>query len=131
MPGNAIEVVEAGFDAWNASDMDAWGELLAPDVVVHLVRNWPEPGPFVGREAALRQFVQMRDAFGADRVERIREYVEAGNRVVARLVWRGRGQGPSVNMELSCVYMVRNGQLVGLDFFWDPAEALEAAGMSE
>jgi ketosteroid isomerase-like protein len=44
-----VEVVRAGFEAWNAGDMDAFGELLAPEIIMWNPEGWPEPGPFVGR----------------------------------------------------------------------------------
>ena len=60
-----VEVVRAGFEAWNAGDMDAYGELLDPDVIIRMPEGWPEPGPFVGREAVLREFKQARDCLGS------------------------------------------------------------------
>jgi ketosteroid isomerase-like protein len=50
-----VEVVGAMFDTWNAGDMDAFRELYDPDVIVRAPKDWPEPGPFVGREALMRQ----------------------------------------------------------------------------
>ena len=64
-----VEVVRAAFEAWNAGDMDAVAELLAEDVVLRLPEGWPEPGPYVGREATMRQYVQNRATFDADRLE--------------------------------------------------------------
>jgi ketosteroid isomerase-like protein len=131
MSEETVRVVQDSFDAWNAGDMEAYGELLSPDVVVRMPSDWPEPGPFVGREAALRAYLQGREAFSADVADRITDYVEIGNQVVARFAWRGRGRGPAMDMEISCLYTVRKGQLVGMDFFWDHADALEAAGLAE
>jgi ketosteroid isomerase-like protein len=36
-----------------------------------------------------------------------------------------------LNMEMTNVFMVRNGRIVYQEFFWDHTEALEAAGLSE
>jgi uncharacterized protein len=104
-----VEVVRAGFEAWNAGDMDAYRELLDPDVVMRPPERWPEPGPFVGREAALREFEQARETWNVDVAEPIIDFIEVGNRVVVRMIWHGQGQGPAVNMEMSCIYAVRNG----------------------
>ena len=49
-----VEVVRAGFEAWNAGDMDAFREMHDPDVILRTVEDWPEPGPYVGREAVMR-----------------------------------------------------------------------------
>ena len=34
-------------------------------------------------------------------------------------------------MELTGVYTVRKGRILGIEFFWDHAEAPEAVGLSE
>ena len=39
-----VELVRASFDVWNTGDMDAYGELLDPDVTSHTPEGWPEPG---------------------------------------------------------------------------------------
>jgi len=52
-------------------------------------------------------------------------------RVVVRFVWHGVGQGPDPNLELTCVYTVRNRRIFYAEFFWDHAEALKAVGLSE
>ena len=61
-----VEVVRATFEAWNAGDMDAFRELHDPDVIMRTAGGWPEPGPFVGREAVMRQFEQLRETWDAD-----------------------------------------------------------------
>jgi hypothetical protein len=42
-----------------------------------------------------------------------------------------RGTGPGMNMEMTTVYMVRNGRIVCQEFFWDHPEALEILGLAE
>jgi ketosteroid isomerase-like protein len=126
-----VEVVRAFFDAWNAGDMDAVRDLHDPDVVLQTVENWPEPGPYVGREAVMRFFAQARDTWDVDAGEAITDFIDAGDRVVVRLVWHGAGHGPESNMEFTVVFTVRKGRIRGQDYFWDHAEALEAAGLRE
>jgi ketosteroid isomerase-like protein len=126
-----VKVVRQGLEEWNAGDMDAFRDLHHPDLIVRAPRDWPEPGPFVGREAAMRQFEQLRSTFDADALELIIDLVDAGDRVLGRFAWRGVGQGPESNLELSYVGTVRNGKIFTIEYFWDHAEALEAAGLSE
>ena len=126
-----VEVLRASADAWNSGDMDAWADFLAPDVISRPPEGWPEPGPFVGREAVRRNFEQQREAFDADTAEPISDVIEAGDRVVVRLIWRGSGHGPELNMEVTCVYTIRKGKILAFEWFWDHAEALEAIGLSE
>ena len=53
----------AALEAWNAGDMDALREIHDPDAVLRMPDGWPEPGPFVGREAIMRQFELLDIAF--------------------------------------------------------------------
>jgi uncharacterized protein len=126
-----VEVVRGVFEAWNAGDMDAVRELFDPDVMWRVAEGWPEPGPFVGREAVIRFLEQLRDTWDADTVEPIGDFIDAADRVVVRYIWRGAGHGPEANMEFTGVLTVRRGRVVFVEFFWDHAEALETLGLSE
>ena len=127
-----VEVVRAAFEAYNAGDMDGLRELYDPDVIVRRPpEGWPEPGPAVGREAVMRQFEQMREIWNADTLEPTSDFIDAGDRVVVRFIWRTVGHGPPPNMEFTSVYTVHKGKVLVMEFFWDHAEALEAVGLSE
>ena len=126
-----VEVARGVFDAWKAGDMDAVRDLYDPNVIVRPMSDWPEPGPWVGREAVMRQWEQMRDAWSADAVEPISDFIDVADRVVVRQMWRGAGRGPDLNMEMTNVFMVRGGRIVYQEFFWDHAEALETLGLGE
>ena len=126
-----VEVVRALFEAWNAGDMDAIREMHDPDVILRPVENWPEPGPYVGREAVMRWLGQLRDTWDADAMEAIGDFSDVADRVVVRFIWHGMGHGPQANMKFTGVLTVRDGRIRGYEFFWNHAEALEAAGLSE
>ena len=126
-----VEIVKAGFEAWNAGDMDALRELYDPDAIVRAPEGWPEPGPFVGRDAVMRQWEQMRETFDADAIDLTSDFLDAADHVAVRYIWRGMGYGPESNMEFTVVFTVRNGKIFGIEYFWDHAEALAAAGLSE
>ena len=64
-------------------------------------------------------------------MELISDFIDAGDRVAVRMIWRGAGHGPELNMELTNVFTVRKGKIVYQEFFWDHAEALETLGLSE
>jgi len=125
-----VEVARAVFAAWNTGDMDALRELYDPDVIVRMAENWPEPGPYVGREAVMRQWGQIRDAWDSDALEPIGDFIDAADRVVVRHSYRGAGHGPESNMELTVVFTVRKRRVFYQEFFWDHAEALETLGLA-
>jgi ketosteroid isomerase-like protein len=126
-----FETVRRAYEAWNAGNMDALRELFDPDAIMRSLEGWPEPGPFVGREAVMREIEQNREAFDTNRLEPISDFIDVGDRVAARYIWRGEGRGPESNMEFTHVWTVRKGRLFGVEFFWDHAEALETVGLSE
>jgi ketosteroid isomerase-like protein len=126
-----VEIVRASFEAWNAGDMDAWADILASDVIWHVAEDWPEPGPYAGRDAVLRAAQQLRQAWDADTAEPISDFIHAADRVVVRFGWRVRGHGPTLPWEVTCIYTVRSGKIEAFEFFWDHAEALDAAGLRE
>ena len=126
-----VEVVRAAFEAWNAGDMDALRQLYHPDAIVRSPEGWPEPGPFVGREAVMREFEQLREAWETDAAEPLSDFIDAADRIVVRFVWRGAGRGPEADLELTQVNTVRDGKIFAIEYFWDHAEALEVLGLSE
>ena len=132
MSRDVSEVIQAGFDTWNANDMDAYRELLDPDVSWRPLKGWPEPGPYVGRDAVMRQLEQLRETWDGDVLEPIEDFRVAGDRVLVKVMWRGAGgHGPELNLQITGVWAVRDGRICGIEFFQDHAEALEAAGLSE
>jgi ketosteroid isomerase-like protein len=126
-----VEIVHAAFAAWNARDMDAFGELLDSGVIMRGPVGWPEPGPFIGREAVMRGLEQLRETFDADWQELNSDLVHVGDRVAVRTVWHGVGHGPELKQESTPLITVRKDKIFGIEFFWDHAEALETLGLSE
>ena len=126
-----VEIVRANFEAWNAREMDDWGELFHPRAIMRNPEGWPEPGPQVGREAVIRFIEQLRETWDADVLEVISDYTDVGDRVAVRFIWHGAGRGPEADLEMTGVYTVRDGKIFGLEFFWNHADALEAVGLSE
>jgi ketosteroid isomerase-like protein len=112
-----VEIVRAAFKAWNARDMSALRELYDPAIVVRYAEDWPEGSePTMGREAVIRQWEQRRAPFDSDTLEPI-EFIDAGDRVVVRQIWRAVGRGPDLNIEVSTVTTLRKGKTILLEFF--------------
>jgi ketosteroid isomerase-like protein len=127
-----VEVARKAVAAWNAGDMEKLRDLYDPDAVMrYMLTDWPEPGPFHGREAIMRQFSWLRDTWDSDSLDVVGDLLASGDRVVVRAIWRVSGRGPPNTPKLAWVYTVREGLIVSVEFFADHAEALEAAGLRE
>jgi ketosteroid isomerase-like protein len=125
-----VGIVRASLDAWNRGDMEAFAEAYDPDVVMRTAEQWPEPGPYLGREAFMRWQRQLRETWETAVVEAI-VLVDAGDSVVARQRLHGTGHGPETNLEATSIITLRKGKVIMVEWFWDYAEALEAVGLSE
>ena len=49
----------------------------------------------------MRRFEQIRETWDADALEPIGDFIDAGDRVVVRYIWRGAGHGPEANLEMT------------------------------
>ena len=126
-----VEAVRTFFKVWNAGDMEGVRELFDLDAVLEATPDWPERGPFVGRDAVMQQLNYVRAAFESDSLEFLSDLVAVGDRVIVRIGWHGVGRGPQSDMEWTNVLTIRDGRFTNVQYFWNHAEALEAAGLSE
>ena len=126
-----VEIVRASFSPWNAGDMDAYQELYDPHAVLRTPEGWPEPGPYFGREAVIRELEHMRSAWDTNSAEVISDFIEVGDRVAVRFILHGVGQGPVVAQEMTALFTVRKGKILALEAFWDHAEVLNFLGLEE
>jgi ketosteroid isomerase-like protein len=133
-----VEVVRAYVEAYNAG-ADAFVDFLvgfvAEDVeIVPDASRFPEARPFRGREEYRCYITDIdQDWEGGGRSE-IKEILPvADDRVVVRVDWGGRGRASGIDLRsnLTAICTVRDGRIVKFEFFFDHAQALEAAGLPE
>ncbi len=128
-----VEIVRRTLEAY-IGDREAFFDFMAEDIEIRPdVSRWPGAKPFRGREEYRRFNADIdQDWEGGARAE-IKEVLPAGDRVVARLDWGGTGRTSGIDLRssLSVIFTVRDGQISKIEFFFDHAEALEAAGLSE
>jgi ketosteroid isomerase-like protein len=129
-----VEIVRAGYDAWNRGDLQAVLDRLHPDV------EWEEnPDVYPGLDRIYRGhdgfLKRQRDAFDVWEWFRVedREFIDAGEHVVAflHLIGKGRHSGIEVEMSLYDVLTFRDAKITRHRVYADRAEALEAVGLSE
>jgi ketosteroid isomerase-like protein len=130
-----VEAFKRAIDAFNRRDVKAFLEEIDPDVVMHLSL----PAMFGGESTIYRGHDEYRafygdltEAFAEFRIE-ISEIWDVGERTVAIGQLRGRGRVSAAEVESPIGYVVefKNGKTIRVDDFFDPQEALEAAGLKE
>ena len=126
-----VEVIRELIDAWNDGDMHRVRDLYDPDAIARPPANVPEPGPYIGRDAIMREFNRIREAFDGDAFEVLGDPVATADRVLVRTLWKGAGRGPEVDVEMTLLYTVRRERVFELEYFWNYDEALEAVGLRE
>ena len=129
-----VEIVRRAYERWNQGDFggDLEKNLFAPGFEYL-------PAPVVGLgetiqglDGFMRFLEQFWEDFNGAHVEP-QELMEAGDRVLAVVTFRGKGRqsGVDVNMEVFQLWTLCEGKVVRGQGFREREEALEAAGLSE
>jgi ketosteroid isomerase-like protein len=127
-----VALVRRLMEAFDRGDFDAQLSMLDRDV--ELV-EWPE-GPdqrrFRGHDGAGQAFESWFEAWEWLRND-VQEFVEAGDKVLARGRTYGKGKGSAVEVAIDAfnVYTVREGKVTRIEFFTTEEPALRAAGLDK
>jgi ketosteroid isomerase-like protein len=129
-----LTLVESAFDAWNRGDIERFAGHLAEDVAWLEVSGRPEEAQAerIGRDRlreGLQSLFEAWESYHAE-VERVED---AGDVVVAvvREIARGRASGVEIDGRWGYLVSVEGGQIVRVEAYRDPAEAIKAAGLGE
>jgi ketosteroid isomerase-like protein len=125
-----VDLVRKAADDWNRGDMEAWFGLFDDDVVLRAAEGWPERD-FRGKDAVRSFYKGFAETVGHDTV--IEDLIDAGDVVVTRCRAHVTGvkSGLEGDFQFTQVTTFRTDKVVLNEFFWDHAEALEAAGLRE
>jgi ketosteroid isomerase-like protein len=125
-----VELVRRGYDYFKSTGTPATHQM-SPDFVwdMSTFAGWPEKQMYEGSDGALEFLTAWISAWEDWEIETI-EVVDAGERVVAIQRQRGKAKesGITVDMVFAQVWTVRDGLLVRMEMYADPAEAFEAVG---
>jgi ketosteroid isomerase-like protein len=126
-----MEVVRAGFEAWNAGGEPDFS-IYHPALVYHPRADEPDPSPHIGREAFERLALGFVEALSTVKFD-VEELIDAGDLVIASTVLHGRGSasGADVTDAYVFVYRLRDGLIVEGWEYRTRQEALKAAGLEE
>jgi ketosteroid isomerase-like protein len=127
-----VEAVLECFRRFEAGDIDGFTALFDPKCRATGPEGWPEPGPAVGRDEVVEQFVRITSEleeghFSLDVVSAEGEWVV----VDVRYTGRGAGSGLDVAFNVTNAVRVREGRVLETHYGWTREEALEVAGLSE
>jgi ketosteroid isomerase-like protein len=126
-----VETVRAIFGLTAKGDFSRWLDEVTDDFVFVTSRDIPDAGTYRGEEA--RQWVTAWVASFEGHTIEATDIADADDRVLFRIVQRGRPRGSDVAVEGQwwVVNTFRDGAIARTEVFVERDEALEAAGMSE
>ena len=129
-----VEIVRRMYELWGRMDWEGMLELVDPDVEQHGTVGG------LGEGNVSRGVDEIRQRFEAENIEVWEEHriepvrlIDAGERVVViqHEYQRGKGSGVEIEIDTATVFDVRDGRIARIQPYMNPAEALEAVGLSE
>jgi ketosteroid isomerase-like protein len=110
------ELLLAGSDAWNRDDLDAYLELLHPDVQISTSGLFPDLArEYSGRERAAKFWRQMHEPWETFRIDV--EHVEDEDEwAVASIRFRGRGADSGVDVDMRFGMAMRVSDGLAIEF---------------
>jgi ketosteroid isomerase-like protein len=130
-----VELVLRAREAFNRRDLRALAELTHDDFEFVSVLTAVDAGggTYRGPDAWGSYFARMDDSWADWQVEDFRVFDAGDDRVAAlfRLVGTGKSSGARVDRAVGVGYWLRNGKFWQMRSYLDPADALEAVGLSK
>jgi ketosteroid isomerase-like protein len=127
-----VEILLETLRRIEANDAEGIAALMHPEIRGSAGSGWPEPGPFVGRDAVRTQLKRVIE-WGENRFTDIDVVADEGDWVVAALRWhvRGAGSGIETHSDGATAIRVKEGLITEWHNRWSRDEALKAAGLKE
>jgi ketosteroid isomerase-like protein len=128
-----VEIVRQMWEAFLGDDPGSGLLMLDPEVVYEDTVLPDSAGEtFHGPEGVVRAWTRWTEAWEEFTTE-IEQIVEAGERLVSihTVHLKGKHSGAFVTFRYAYLYAFRDGKVIYLRAYLNPADALEAAGLSE
>ena len=129
-----VEIVRQTIEPFNRHDLKALAELSHEDLeFVSVVTVEAEEATFRGPNTWASYFAAMDQTWTDWRAEDVQVLDAGDDRVVGlfRIAGSGKQSGVPVERAVGVVYRIKDGKLWRMRSYLDPAEALEAVGLSE
>lgn len=118
--------IEGGFDS------ERFLAFLDPSFVFEEPPEQPAPRVARGREAAVKMYSQFEEAWEEHRSEAEEIRALDDERVLTLSIEHFRGRdGIEVHQPCGTIHTLRDGKIVRMQPFWERANALQAAGLSQ
>jgi ketosteroid isomerase-like protein len=131
MSQQKVEIVRRFCECWERLDWEGMVELLDPQVEqLGTVGGVEERSVRRGPDEMRRGYESSEEMWAEHRVE-MQDVIPAGDRVVVfqREYQRGRASGVELVIDTAAIFDVRDGRIVRIQGYMDPAEALSVAGL--
>jgi ketosteroid isomerase-like protein len=128
-----LEVARAGYEAFQASDVEGVLALTDPEVEIYLPATLPNSGTFRGHEGYMTWLGQWLEAWEDFRIE-VLAMEPVGERHVVTTVHQtavGRGSGIPVEMDIAYMSDIREGKVAALQMYSTRDEAVRVAESRE
>ena len=128
-----VEILRRVYEQWARGDFS--GNFFDPDVEYSRIgAETPDmEGRWLGLDQFLIAFREYLQALSDLRIEAERIIDLGGDRVLvlSRQTARGKQSGVPIEHEIGDLFTLRDGKIVRYTSYWNRADALEAAGLSE
>jgi ketosteroid isomerase-like protein len=130
MSQDNVELIRAGFAAFERGDVSQMLDLMADELVVY--RADPDGATFHGKEGYFEATAEWTEGF-SDWSVIPEEFIDAGDFVVAHVRQTARLEASAISVEggFWFVFEVDGAKVTKLSFYVRRSEALEAAGLRE
>src|SRR2546421_8603152 len=126
-----VEIVRKVAEIWNVAGWQGVAErgLLHPGVEYHDDRRWPEARSAVGTADLVKRFDEVLEILGEESRVEVEQILDAGGDQVLSIFRFGgvaRASGIRHDYRWGYVWRLQDGQIVYMQAYLDPEEALEA-----
>ena len=127
-----VEIVRRFYRAWAGDEFPGPVELMDPEMEYVNPPEAVEPGTRRGVAEFSSAIEKVLEGWETWQMEP-EQFSAAGDQVAVVVRYRARGRGSGVALEgrESALWTLRDGKVTRYAWFHEPAEALEAAGVSE
>ena len=127
-----LDLVRSIYAATERGDFSRNEEWAHPEIEIDMSRQVFNPATYHGHAGLRRMLHRAQEVWDEFRIVPER-FVDAGDHVVVMDVVSGRGRtsGVEVKTRSATLWTVREGKIIHMAVYYDPQEALKAAGLAE